>query len=127
MVCIFHLTWQGALFNLPSCPFAAPQKSDPLKVYPQLKGSFPENLKRLRNTMEGLDWKVSKLPCAGALSPDISRAGLGRGEVRGRLGKAWEKVGAGGVLERPFLESWKKLTRTLKATNTEVLGIEVPP
>lgn len=58
MVCTFHLTWQGALFNLPSCPFAAPQKSDPLKVYPQLKGSFPENLKRLRNTMEGLDWKV---------------------------------------------------------------------
>lgn len=33
-------------------------KSDPLKVYPQLKGSFPENLKRLRNTMEGLDWKA---------------------------------------------------------------------
>lgn len=33
-------------------------KADPLKVYPQLKGSFPENLKRLRNTMEGLDWKV---------------------------------------------------------------------
>ncbi|KAF5913288.1 hypothetical protein HPG69_016904 [Diceros bicornis minor] len=33
-------------------------KADPLKVYPQLKGSFPENLKHLKNTMEGLDWKV---------------------------------------------------------------------
>ncbi|KAG8504486.1 HLA class II histocompatibility antigen gamma chain, partial [Galemys pyrenaicus] len=33
-------------------------KSDPLKVYPQLKGNFPENLKHLKNTMEGLDWKV---------------------------------------------------------------------
>uniref|UniRef100_A0A8C5NXE0 H-2 class II histocompatibility antigen gamma chain n=1 Tax=Jaculus jaculus TaxID=51337 RepID=A0A8C5NXE0_JACJA len=33
-------------------------KSDPLKVYPQLKGSFPENLKHLKNTMGGLDWKV---------------------------------------------------------------------
>ncbi|XP_012385908.1 HLA class II histocompatibility antigen gamma chain isoform X2 [Dasypus novemcinctus] len=33
-------------------------KSDPLKVYPQLKGSFPENLKHLKSTMEGLDWKV---------------------------------------------------------------------
>lgn len=77
--------------------------------------------------MEGLDWKVSRLPCTGVLSLDISRAGLGRGEVRGRLGKAWEKVGSGGMLGRPFLESWKRLTRTSKATNTEVLGIEVPP
>uniref|UniRef100_A0A671F7A4 CD74 molecule n=1 Tax=Rhinolophus ferrumequinum TaxID=59479 RepID=A0A671F7A4_RHIFE len=33
-------------------------KADPLKVYPQLKGSFPENLKHLKNTMEGLEWKV---------------------------------------------------------------------
>ncbi|XP_037656790.1 HLA class II histocompatibility antigen gamma chain isoform X2 [Choloepus didactylus] len=33
-------------------------KTDPLKVFPQLKGSFPENLKHLKNTMEGLDWKV---------------------------------------------------------------------
>lgn len=34
------------------------QRADPLKVYPQLKGSFPENLKHLKNTMEGLEWKV---------------------------------------------------------------------
>ncbi|XP_020013382.1 HLA class II histocompatibility antigen gamma chain isoform X2 [Castor canadensis] len=33
-------------------------KSDPLKVYPQLKGSLPENLKHLKNTMNTLDWKV---------------------------------------------------------------------
>uniref|UniRef100_A0A8C9AIH6 CD74 molecule n=1 Tax=Prolemur simus TaxID=1328070 RepID=A0A8C9AIH6_PROSS len=33
-------------------------KADPLKVYPQLKGSFPENLKHLKSTMETLDWKV---------------------------------------------------------------------
>ncbi|XP_012646462.1 HLA class II histocompatibility antigen gamma chain isoform X2 [Microcebus murinus] len=33
-------------------------RADPLKVYPQLKGSFPENLKHLKSTMEGLDWKV---------------------------------------------------------------------
>ncbi|KAL2779239.1 HLA class II histocompatibility antigen gamma chain isoform d, partial [Daubentonia madagascariensis] len=33
-------------------------KADPLKVYPQLKGSFPENLKHLKSTMESLDWKV---------------------------------------------------------------------
>ncbi|XP_076993522.1 HLA class II histocompatibility antigen gamma chain [Tamandua tetradactyla] len=33
-------------------------KADPLKVYPQLKGSFPENLKHLKGTMQGLDWKV---------------------------------------------------------------------
>ncbi|XP_005007052.1 HLA class II histocompatibility antigen gamma chain isoform X2 [Cavia porcellus] len=33
-------------------------KSDPLKVYPQLQGSFLENLKHLKNTMESLDWKV---------------------------------------------------------------------
>ncbi|KAK1343464.1 hypothetical protein QTO34_016244 [Cnephaeus nilssonii] len=33
-------------------------KADPLKVYPQMKGSFPENLKHLKNTMEGLDWKI---------------------------------------------------------------------
>ncbi|KAF6080748.1 CD74 molecule [Phyllostomus discolor] len=33
-------------------------KADPLKVYPQLKGTFPENLKKLKRTMEGLDWKV---------------------------------------------------------------------
>lgn len=26
--------------------------------YPQLKGSFPENLKHLKNSMDGLDWKV---------------------------------------------------------------------
>ncbi|CAK6446234.1 unnamed protein product [Pipistrellus nathusii] len=34
------------------------QRANPLKVYPQMKGSFPENLKHLKNTMEGLDWKV---------------------------------------------------------------------
>ncbi|XP_012931209.1 HLA class II histocompatibility antigen gamma chain isoform X2 [Heterocephalus glaber] len=33
-------------------------KSDPLKVYPQLEGSFLDNLKHLKNTMESLDWKV---------------------------------------------------------------------
>uniref|UniRef100_A0A673V6N6 Small ribosomal subunit protein uS11 n=1 Tax=Suricata suricatta TaxID=37032 RepID=A0A673V6N6_SURSU len=33
-------------------------EADPLKVYPQLKGSFPENLKHLKNTMGPLDWKV---------------------------------------------------------------------
>ncbi|XP_014444233.1 HLA class II histocompatibility antigen gamma chain [Tupaia chinensis] len=33
-------------------------KADPLKVYPQLKGSFPENLKHLKSTMETMDWKV---------------------------------------------------------------------
>ncbi|KAM8957246.1 HLA class II histocompatibility antigen gamma chain isoform 2-T3 [Lycaon pictus] len=33
-------------------------EADPLKVYPKLKGSFPENLKHLKNTMETLDWKV---------------------------------------------------------------------
>lgn len=31
---------------------------DPMKVYPQLKGSFPENLKHLKNSMPGLEWKV---------------------------------------------------------------------
>jgi hypothetical protein len=43
------------------------QKSDPLKVYPQLKGSLPENLKHLKNTMNTLDWKVSRLLCTGIL------------------------------------------------------------
>uniref|UniRef100_A0A9L0RUY5 CD74 molecule n=1 Tax=Equus caballus TaxID=9796 RepID=A0A9L0RUY5_HORSE len=33
-------------------------RADPLKVYPQLKGSFQENLKHLKSTMDGLDWKV---------------------------------------------------------------------
>nr|KAF6348015.1 CD74 molecule [Myotis myotis] len=33
-------------------------KADPLKVYPQMKESFPENLKHLKKTMEGLDWKI---------------------------------------------------------------------
>uniref|UniRef100_A0ABK0MB65 CD74 molecule n=1 Tax=Rattus norvegicus TaxID=10116 RepID=A0ABK0MB65_RAT len=32
-------------------------KSGPVN-YPQLKGSFPENLKHLKNSMNGLDWKV---------------------------------------------------------------------
>lgn len=34
------------------------QNADPLKVYPPLKGSFPENLRHLKSTMETLDWKV---------------------------------------------------------------------
>lgn len=33
-------------------------RSDPLKVYPQLKGSFQENMKQLKGTMDGLNWKV---------------------------------------------------------------------
>ncbi|XP_054423895.1 HLA class II histocompatibility antigen gamma chain isoform X2 [Pteronotus mesoamericanus] len=33
-------------------------RADPLKTYPQLKGTFPENLKKLKSTMGGLDWKV---------------------------------------------------------------------
>ncbi|XP_059950418.1 HLA class II histocompatibility antigen gamma chain [Mesoplodon densirostris] len=33
-------------------------KADPLKVYPKLKGSFPENLKHLKDTMDGMDWKL---------------------------------------------------------------------
>ncbi|NP_001351012.1 HLA class II histocompatibility antigen gamma chain isoform d [Homo sapiens] len=38
---------------------ALPQgNADPLKVYPPLKGSFPENLRHLKNTMETIDWKV---------------------------------------------------------------------
>lgn len=32
--------------------------TDPLKVYPQLKGSFPENLKYLKRSMQSLDWKI---------------------------------------------------------------------
>ncbi|PTB88296.1 hypothetical protein C9994_17875, partial [Marivirga lumbricoides] len=32
--------------------------ADPLKVYPQLKGSLPENLKHLKDSMDGLDWKL---------------------------------------------------------------------
>ncbi|XP_036737385.2 HLA class II histocompatibility antigen gamma chain isoform X1 [Manis pentadactyla] len=32
--------------------------TDPLKVYPQLKGSFPENLKYLKSSMQSLDWKI---------------------------------------------------------------------
>lgn len=57
----------GALFNLPSYA-ATLQKADPLKVYPQLKGTFPENLKKLKRTMEGLDWKVSLSSCSRPLS-----------------------------------------------------------
>ncbi|XP_006220599.3 HLA class II histocompatibility antigen gamma chain isoform X1 [Vicugna pacos] len=33
-------------------------KADPLKVYPQLKGSLPENLKHLKSTMDGMNWKL---------------------------------------------------------------------
>ncbi|XP_008847616.1 HLA class II histocompatibility antigen gamma chain isoform X2 [Nannospalax galili] len=33
-------------------------KSDPLKGYPQMKGTFPENLKHLKNSMDGMDWKI---------------------------------------------------------------------
>ncbi|XP_004620647.1 HLA class II histocompatibility antigen gamma chain [Sorex araneus] len=34
------------------------QKSDPLKEYPQMKGSFLENLKHLKDTMDSLEWKA---------------------------------------------------------------------
>lgn len=34
------------------------QRADPLKEYPQMKGSFPENLKHLKNTMDSLNWKA---------------------------------------------------------------------
>lgn len=60
--------------NPPSCP-APLQKSDPLKVYPQLKGSFPENLKHLKNTMESLDWKVNRFPYNGTFSSSMSILG----------------------------------------------------
>lgn len=53
------------LCNLP-CP-ATLQKSGPVN-YPQLKGSFPENLKHLKNSMNGLDWKVNSL-CWNRLFP----------------------------------------------------------
>lgn len=33
-------------------------RGDPMKTYPELKGSFPENLKHLKKTLEGLDWKL---------------------------------------------------------------------
>uniref|UniRef100_A0A8C3WI92 CD74 molecule n=1 Tax=Catagonus wagneri TaxID=51154 RepID=A0A8C3WI92_9CETA len=33
-------------------------RSDPLGVYPQLKRSLPENLEHLKNSMDGLDWKL---------------------------------------------------------------------
>ncbi|XP_040828542.1 HLA class II histocompatibility antigen gamma chain isoform X1 [Ochotona curzoniae] len=33
-------------------------RSDPLKVYPQLQGTFQENLKQLKNNMDGLNWKI---------------------------------------------------------------------
>ncbi|XP_025243450.1 HLA class II histocompatibility antigen gamma chain isoform X9 [Theropithecus gelada] len=39
-------------------PMGAQGNADPLKVYPPLKGSFPENLRHLKSTMETLDWKV---------------------------------------------------------------------
>ncbi|XP_029402857.1 HLA class II histocompatibility antigen gamma chain isoform X1 [Mus pahari] len=32
-------------------------RSGPLE-YPQLKGSFPENLKQLKNSMDGVNWKI---------------------------------------------------------------------
>ena len=60
------------LFNLPSC-LATLQKADPLKVYPQLKGSLPENLKHLKDTMDGLDWKVSSFPCTSTLPPCLQQ------------------------------------------------------
>lgn len=64
--------------NLPSC-LATLQEGDPLKVYPQLKGNFPENLKHLKNTMGTLDWKVSRFPHTGSLWFPT-------------LGQGWEKV-----------------------------------
>uniref|UniRef100_A0A8D1V4H4 CD74 molecule n=1 Tax=Sus scrofa TaxID=9823 RepID=A0A8D1V4H4_PIG len=39
-------------------PMEGPEKSDPLGVYPKLKGSLPENLKHLKNTMDGVNWKL---------------------------------------------------------------------
>ncbi|KAK2497336.1 hypothetical protein MC885_012744, partial [Smutsia gigantea] len=33
-------------------------ETDPFKVYPQLKGSLPENLKYLKSSMQSLDWKM---------------------------------------------------------------------
>lgn len=50
-------------------------------MYPQLKGSFPENLKHLKDTMDGMNWKVSSFPCPGTLPLLTSRAALGRGGV----------------------------------------------
>ena len=49
-------------------------------MYPQLKGSFPENLKHLKDTMDGMDWKVSSFP---ALVPSLSR----------HLEQPWEEAG----------------------------------
>ncbi|XP_055980622.1 HLA class II histocompatibility antigen gamma chain [Sorex fumeus] len=34
------------------------QRADPLKEYPQMKGSFPENLKQLKDSMSSLEWKA---------------------------------------------------------------------
>ncbi|XP_075399275.1 HLA class II histocompatibility antigen gamma chain [Tenrec ecaudatus] len=33
-------------------------RSDPTKVYPQLEGSLPDNLKHLKNTMGTLEWQA---------------------------------------------------------------------
>lgn len=33
-------------------------------MYPQLQGTFQENLKQLKNNMDGLNWKVGMSPCA---------------------------------------------------------------
>lgn len=38
-------------------------------MYPQLKGSLPENLKHLKDSMDGLDWKVS----TGTLPPCLKQ------------------------------------------------------
>uniref|UniRef100_A0A8D1B381 CD74 molecule n=1 Tax=Sus scrofa TaxID=9823 RepID=A0A8D1B381_PIG len=43
---------------VPGGPQASPRGSDPLGVYPKLKGSLPENLKHLKNTMDGVNWKL---------------------------------------------------------------------
>ncbi|XP_012880938.1 PREDICTED: HLA class II histocompatibility antigen gamma chain [Dipodomys ordii] len=51
------LCWGGVGHTSGFC--SAPlQRSNPLQVYPQLKGNFPENLKHLKNTMDNLNWKV---------------------------------------------------------------------
>lgn len=104
-----HLTGQGALFNLPSCP-AILQRADPLKVYPQLKGSFPENLKHLKNTMEGLEWKVSRSPCTGALFSCLLWQGWEDG------GEGWAR---GAILRK--LEASQNLQ---SHTHGKVLGVE---
>lgn len=90
----FTLPARELFLTLPSC-FATLQKSDPLKVYPQLQGSFLENLKHLKNTMESLDWKVSRFPCTQDPSLMSILGKAGRRGLKGRLGHySQEAMGA---------------------------------